>query len=152
MTSNPFIDRNLLLKWRKRCKIKFFTPEGLVWKYLTAARVPDNSPLDVKGYFATDDGRICLRLVDQEEAQRVFRANSITLDEGVHLSLRLCQLFELEDTIIEAQRQHVIIETHLDKILDKLSTKEQVPDKWVIEAQQALRKIKELNTPVDPST
>lgn len=146
MDKTPFIDRKTLAKWFKKCSIKHFVPETLVWKYLTAARVPESAPLDVKGYFATDDGRVCLRLVDQEEAQRLFGVDSISLEEGVYLTLRLGQMFEFEEALVEAQRQHVILETHLEKILEKLSTKEQVPDKWVIEAQQALRKIQDLNT------
>lgn len=121
-TEDRFIDSRMLKTLRSDCKnVESLLLDTEMWSKLnpiTPARVADEARVETKGYFATNDGRVALRLVPNQEAQDLFGVDSITLKEAWYLSFRLGEIGAMEVAALNAQRENVLLRRSLVACFD----------------------------------
>lgn len=146
VTTNPYLNRNLLNKWReqsKRVESLLASPAtvGAALHPITYARVKLNLGDEYKGYLASQDGRIILRFVDDLEADAKFGVRGATTEECLGLIFRLGNLKEVEDAALDSQRDAVQLRKALSILVGYLSRGETPPQRAVSEAVIVLRRV-----------
>lgn len=107
---------------------------------LTIAKVPKGSQTGAIGHMMTPDGRLALRVILQSEAER-FGVDGLTHGEGAMLLLRIEQMADLENIVLQMQRDVVKLSQQLSRMVAYAQSGEVPPAKEIVASAVLLKGI-----------
>lgn len=157
MNKKPFLDHKLLRKMiAKSGRAKSITPVlplPATWGKrpapvdnlfpLSIAKVPQGSPAEAVGHMMSEDGVLVLRLVLDAEAKSKFGARGLTHGEAIAMMHRLAQLSDIEENLVIAQRENVILRQALKELTAEAASGLAVRPRTINKAREALEATEE---------